>query len=116
MGHTSRSMEDSRTLMSSQALSSIEGDLICGDLYQEVSGENNITLLSCDILVKNVYIFCPCPKNQPETKLKSYRLTVFAEISIDPCITMLLGYQWSCLCRSIIIKNELSKDKHKMFS
>ena len=40
-----------------------EGDLNCGSLALEVSGEKNINMwprdCSCDILVKNVATFCP---------------------------------------------------------
>jgi hypothetical protein len=32
---------------------------------------------SCDILSKNMAAFCPCPKNLPEAKLKSFGLTAF---------------------------------------
>jgi hypothetical protein len=57
MGHPSRNMEDSGA----------EGDLNCGGLAQEVSEEKNFSLLprnsSCDISVKNVTAFCPCPKS-----------------------------------------------------
>ena len=39
-------------------------------LTQEVSEEKNLSMLprdhSCDILVKNMTGFCPCPKNLPE--------------------------------------------------
>ena len=44
---------------------------------QEVS-EENFSMLprdrSCDILVKKVAAFCPCPKSLPETKFKSFKL------------------------------------------
>ena len=53
---------------------------------------------SCDSLVKNVAVFCPCQKkkkNLSEAKVKSFRLTVLGEeISQQPsldCITWLLG-------------------------
>ena len=43
--------------------------------------------LSCDILVKNVVVFCPCLKNLPEAKVKSFGLIPLAEeISKQPHI------------------------------
>lgn len=66
VGHTSRSMEDG----------SAEGDLNCQDIAQEVSEENYSMWPrehSCGILVKKkVTAFCPCPKNMPDAKVKSY--------------------------------------------
>ena len=41
----------------------------------------NIGDSSCDILAKSVTAFCLCPKNLPETKLKSFGLMLLAEIS-----------------------------------
>ena len=40
--------------------SGAEHDLKCGGLAQEVSEEKNFSMLSRDILVKNVGTFCPC--------------------------------------------------------
>lgn len=38
-----------------------------------------------DILAKNMTAFCPCPKNLPEAKLKSFVLMALAEnISRQP--------------------------------
>ena len=34
---------------------------------------------SCDILVKKVAAFCPCPKSLPEAKVKSFELIQLAE-------------------------------------
>lgn len=34
---------------------------------------------SCNTWAKNVSAFCPCPKTLPETTLKSFELTAFAE-------------------------------------
>lgn len=34
---------------------------------------------SCDILTKNLVIFCPCHENLPEDKLKSNALTSLSE-------------------------------------
>ena len=55
-----------------------EGDLNWGDLAQEVSEENTSMWLrdhSCDILLKNVAAFCPCPKNLPEANLKNFGMS-----------------------------------------
>jgi hypothetical protein len=42
---------------------------------------------SCDILVKNVAAFRPCPNSLPEAKVKSFRLTVLAkQISKQPLV------------------------------
>ena len=63
MIHTSRSMEDS----------GVKSDLNCRNLTQVVSEENSSMLprnYSCDILVKNMAAFCPCPKSLPEVKVK----------------------------------------------
>ena len=81
MYHTSRSTEDSGA----------EGKLNCGYLAQEVSEEINFRILprdhSCDILVKNVAAFRPCPNSLPEAKVKSFRLTVLAkQISKQPLV------------------------------
>ena len=68
MVHTSRSLKESGT----------ECDLNCGCLNQEVSEKKNFSMLprdrSCDILMKNVAAFCPCPKSLPEAKVKSFTL------------------------------------------
>jgi hypothetical protein len=58
-----------------------QSDLNCADLAQEVSVENFSMWLRdcfCNILVKNVATFCPCPKSLPEAKVKSLRLIVNA--------------------------------------
>ena len=34
---------------------------------------------SCDILVKEMPAFCPCPKSLPEAKVKSFGLILLAE-------------------------------------
>ena len=46
---------------------------------------------SCDILVKKVTAFCPCPKSLPEAKVKSFGLIPLTEEiskqpSIDCCV------------------------------
>ena len=83
MGHTSINMEDSGAKF----------DLMnCGGrLTQDVSEEKNLNMLprdhSCDILVKKVAAFCPCPKSLPEAKVKSFGLILLAEeISKQPSI------------------------------
>lgn len=69
--HSNRSLEDS----------SAEGNVDCQGQTQEVSGGNNISKWSsshsCDSPAKNLAAFCPCPKNLPDTKLKSNRLLFF---------------------------------------
>jgi len=58
--------------------SGADRDLNYGCLAQEVSEEKNFSMLprnhSCDILVKNVFAFCPCSKSLPEAKVKRFRL------------------------------------------
>lgn len=87
IGHPSRNMEDT----------GVEHDLNCADQAQEVSGEMNFSMrpidCSCDILVKNVAAFCPCPKNLPEAKLKSFGLvTLEKENSRQPSIAVSRGH------------------------
>ena len=80
MGHTSSRKKDHGA----------ERDLNCRDLVQEGSEEKKINMSqdsSCDILVENVTVFCPCPKGLPEAKLKSFGLTALAaDISKQPTI------------------------------
>ena len=69
MGHTSRNIEDS----------SSKCELMnCGGLPQEVSEEKNFSVLprdhSCDILIKNVAVFCSSSKSLPEAKVESFGL------------------------------------------
>ena len=63
-GHPSRNMEEFIA----------ESDLICADLAQEVSVENNFSMWPrdcfCGILVKNVAAFYPCLKSMPKAKIK----------------------------------------------
>ena len=68
-----------------------QSDLNCRRLTQEVSEEENFSMLSrncsCDILVKKVAAFCPCPKNLPEAKVKNFGLIPLTEeISKQPRI------------------------------
>ena len=78
-GHPSRSLEDN----------SAESCMDYRGLDEEVI-EGNISIcariLFCDILAKYVVVFCPCPKNLPEVKLKSFELISLAEISKQPSI------------------------------
>ena len=72
MGHPSRSMEDSGA----------ECDLMnCGD--QQISEGGNINMLcrdcTCDTLVKKVVAICPCLKNLPENKVRSFGLIQLAD-------------------------------------
>lgn len=74
-------MEDSGTLIIKlldtvrREDSSWKSNLECEDPAQETSEGNNIRNLArdsyCDILPENEAAFCPCTKNQLETKLKS---------------------------------------------
>jgi hypothetical protein len=73
MNHTGRCKEDS---------GADRGDLKCWGLAQEVSEEKKVSLWPRDqscvwgfVCANNVAAFCPCPKNLPKAKLKSYGLT-----------------------------------------
>lgn len=71
--------------------SSWESNVECKDPAQETSEGNNIRNLardsSCDILPENEAGFCPCTKNQLETKLESLGLSsLVKEISGEPNI------------------------------
>ena len=86
MGHASRNMEGS----GAESNGDYDGPA------QYVSEGKNTSKwprnCSCGVLVKNVAVFCPCPNNMPEAKLKSFGLMVLAEeISKLP---MLHGYYW----------------------
>jgi hypothetical protein len=58
----------------------------------------------CGVLTRNISAFCPCSKNMPEAKLKSFRLMALAEeISRQPKIesiprllvaTLTIDLQW----------------------
>ena len=86
MGHASRNMEDA------------ESSVNYGAPAQEVSEKNIIQWCrdhSCDILSKNVIDFCPCPKNLPEAKLKSFGLMVWVgsgDFKTAKYLTMSLAY------------------------
>ena len=86
MGRPSRSTEDRGA----------ECDLDCGCLAREISAEC-VSLWprdgSCDILVKNVVTFCPCPKILSEAKVKHFGLILMAEgISKQPRTDSVCGY------------------------
>ena len=72
MGHSRINMEDSST----------EGDFNCEGLAQEVSEEQNVSMLprdcSCDTLVWNVASFCPL-RSLPEAKVKRVKLIVLTK-------------------------------------
>lgn len=61
----------------------VENCVEFGDLAQETS-ENSVSNQtrdnSCDSLAKTVVAFCPCPKNLPEANVKSFILTLLAEV------------------------------------
>lgn len=65
---------------------------------------------SCDILVKNVDALCPCLKNLPEVKVKSFRLIALAkELSQQPSTDCLVIHSWVFLIKC----SKLRKDKYK---
>ena len=66
-------------------------DLNCADLTQEVSVEENFSVLLrdffCGILVKNVAALCHCLRILPEAKVKRFRLIALkGEVSKQPGI------------------------------
>ena len=86
--------------------SGVQGDVNCRVLAQQVSEAKNFSMLprdpSCDILVKNVAAFCPCPKQTkkqtnkklPKTKLKCFGLIELAEeISKQYSVSFI---RWPC--------------------
>ena len=57
--------------------------------------DKNLSVLpkdhSCDILVKNVTVFCPCLKSLPEAKVKRFRLIALTkEVSKKPSLDFVL--------------------------
>ena len=59
---------------------------------------------SCDILVKNVFVFCPRLKSLPDTKVKSFRLIPLTEeISKQPSTDSVL---WLLVVTLMKIYNE----------
>ena len=74
MGHPSRSIEDRGTKC--ESMNYVE-------LAQEYSEGKNFSVLprnhSCDILVKEMTAFCPCPKSLPEGNMKNFGLIPLAE-------------------------------------
>ena len=96
VGPLSRNMEDNST----------EGYLNCSSLALEVSMEKNFTMLcrdhSCDIFMKNMAAFCPCPKNLPEAKVKRFGLIVLTrETSKKPNIDSVLWFTF-VFCRYLL--------------
>jgi hypothetical protein len=71
-----------------------EDHLNSGCLAQKVSEENFSMLpveLSCDILIKNVAVFCPCLKSLSEYWVKRFRLVALAkEVSKMPSLDFIL--------------------------
>jgi hypothetical protein len=66
---------------------------------------------SCNILLKNMAVICPCSKSLPVTKVKRFRLIALTKESQKKshCLYFVL---WSTLMRSILIKyNKLRKKK-----
>lgn len=89
MNHTSESMEDS----------CVCGVLNCGGLVQEVPEEKTLSGdCCCDILVKSVADFWPCPKSLPEPKLKKFGLIPLQRKSQNSLgLTLLYVYPWILL-------------------
>lgn len=88
---------------------------------QDVSEQENSSVwpkdYSHDILAKNVTAFCFCLRNLLQTKLKSFGLLVLTEKSQNSLVlTLSGGYCCSLLCRSIMKRCKLSKEKPKMYS
>ena len=69
---------------------------------------------SCDILVKKVASFCPCPKSLPEAKVKSFGLIPLAEeISKQPSIDSVM---WLLVLTLIeIYKEKEQAEQGKIF-
>lgn len=71
--------QSSKTLEDSSAESNVD----FGGPVQEVSEESNIGHWerghTCDIFTKNPDVFCPCPNNLPEVKLKNNGLISLAK-------------------------------------
>ena len=64
---------------------------------------------SCDILVKKVAAFCPCPKNLPEAKVKSFELNPLAEVSKQPSIDSSIVWLLVLTLRKIYNEKEQTK-------
>lgn len=95
--HYSGSLEDS----------SVERNVDCRGLPQEVSEGNNISNWArdhaCDTLTKNVTEFCTCPKSLQESKLKSFGSMSLAEdVSGEPSIDCAM---WSLAITLVQIYN-----------
>ena len=82
-------------------------DLNCADLTQEVSVEENFSVLLrdffCGILVKNVAAFCLCLRVLPEAKVKRLRLIALTkEVSKKPSRDIVL---WLSLTKTSLNKH-----------
>lgn len=97
------------------------GDLNFWGLGQEVSEEKNVNMWPrdcfCDVLVKNMAAFCPCPKNLPEAKVKRFRITALAkEISKQSSINFVVWLLKFTLTKCIFMKrSKPRKEKYKMY-
>ena len=68
----------------------------------------------CDILVKSVAAFCPCPKSVLEYKVKRFRLIALTkQVSKNPSRDFVL---WYILTNSNLIKHsKLRKEKQNVW-
>lgn len=67
---------------------------------------------SCDVLVKNVGAFCPCPKILPEAKVKSFKFIPWAEeISKQPSIDSVVWLLVLTLMKIYNEKNQAEQGK-----
>lgn len=110
MGHPSRNMED---LVA-------ESDLNCADLAQELSVEKTINMWPrhcfCDILVKNVAVFCTCLNSLPEAKARRFRFALIKEVSKQPGINSVVWLLKFTLMKNILMKtSKLRKEKYKIY-
>lgn len=82
LGHPSRGVEDA------------ESNINYDDLAQEISKGKNISKYpkhhSYHILLKNVTIFCPCPKKSSWGQIEEFWLMVLAETSTQPSTDFVL--------------------------
>jgi hypothetical protein len=70
---------------------------------------------SYDIVLKNVAVFCHCPRILPEAKVKRFPLIALEkEVSKKPSLEFI---PWLTFMMSILIKHsKLRKEKYKMYS
>jgi hypothetical protein len=95
------------------------GDSNCTALAQGVSEEREFSIWpgdhSYDFLLKNIDVFCPCPKSLPEAKAKRFIVIISTkEDSKGPSIDSVLCF---ILMTNIFIKHSsnLRKEKCKLF-